>query len=92
MCAFYSVNYLKGFKKAYIILCLLGCCYLLTVFVNVTRIVAALSIAKLMPESRHFAWLHQAEGIFIYLSFMIALYMTLNPLFTKLNLKHAKTA
>jgi exosortase K len=52
--------------------------YLLTLFVNTSRILIALFIEK--NTSLNYHWLHQAEGVFIYLSFLIIFYLSLNYL------------
>lgn len=55
--------------------------YLLTLFVNTSRILVSLFIEK--NTSLDYNWLHQAEGVFIYLSFLILFYISLNYLQTK---------
>lgn len=62
--------------------------YLLTLFVNTSRILASLFIAQ--NTSLQYSWLHQAEGVFIYLSFLIVFYLSLNYLQIKFINNHEK--
>lgn len=72
---------------------MLPACWLLTVFANASRILTALLVKGMFPgSSRQFPWLHQAEGIFIYLSLLITFYTTAHYLFTKTTYKNAKPA
>ena len=50
--------------------------YFLTLFANTSRILTSLFISK--QTSLNYSWLHQAEGVFIYLSFLIIFYTLLN--------------
>jgi exosortase K len=53
--------------------------YLFTIFVNTSRIMSAIVIERTLPHSsKQFPWLHEAEGVFIYLSFLIAFYYVSN--------------
>jgi len=91
MLAFLLVNFYKThLKKLAAILLLLPLCWLLTIFVNTSRIATAIFISAQFPgSSKHFPWLHQSEGIFIYLSFLITFYMTMNQILTKLKTNNA---
>ena len=62
--------------------------YLLTLFVNTSRIVISIFIEK--NTSLNYHWLHQAEGVFIYLSFLIIIYISLNYLQNKIIKNHEK--
>jgi len=62
--------------------------YLLTLFVNTSRIVISIFIEK--NTSLNYHWLHQAEGVFIYLSFLIIFYLSLNYLQNKIIKNHEK--
>ncbi|MEP5340521.1 MAG: exosortase K [Algibacter sp.] len=62
--------------------------YLLTLFVNTSRILISLFIEK--NTSLNYHWLHQAEGVFIYLSFLIIFYISLNYLQNKHIQHHEK--
>lgn len=67
--------------------------YVLTVFVNASRIITALFFQELIPEiSKKYEWSHQAIGIFIYLFFLILFYFILNSVNSKLSSNHAKPA
>ena len=50
--------------------------YVLTLFVNTSRILTSIFIEK--TTQLNYTWLHQAEGVFIYLSFLIIFYITIN--------------
>ena len=50
--------------------------YSFTLFVNASRILTAIFIEK--NTDLNYAWLHEAEGVFIYLSFLITLYISIN--------------
>lgn len=60
--------------------------YLFTLFVNTSRILVAIFIEG--NFNLHFSWMHQAQGVFIYLSFLIALYLFVNFLITKITRTH----
>ncbi|MDI1256118.1 MAG: exosortase K [Flavobacterium sp.] len=91
MLAFLTVNsYKTHLKKIAAILLILTISWLLTIFVNTSRIATAIFISEQFPNSsKQFPWLHQSEGIFIYLSFLIAFYMILNRLLTKFKTTNA---
>ncbi|NDV57123.1 exosortase K [Bacteroides sp. 519] len=68
------------------------CSYIITLLVNTSRILLAILINKQIhnfglpvPE-----WLHVAEGMFVYLFFLILIYMLTNALFTKKTSSHEK--
>lgn len=49
--------------------------YGLTVLVNAARIITAVSLQRALPElGRRYAWLHEAEGVLVYLFFLILIY------------------
>ena len=50
--------------------------YFITLFANTSRILTSLFILK--QTGFNYPWLHQAEGVFIYLSFLIIFYTLLN--------------
>ena len=91
MLAFLTVtSYKTHFRKIAGIVVLLVLSWLLTIFVNTSRIATAIFISEHFPNSsKHFPWLHQSEGIFIYLSFLIAFYMILNQILTKIKTTNA---
>lgn len=65
--------------------------YLSTLFVNASRIAVAILTSGIAPDNtKDFPWLHQAEGIFIYLSFLIILYLTSKKTLTLLQLNNEK--
>lgn len=55
--------------------------YFITVFVNVTRILFSINMNRLMGND--FSWMHQMEGTFVYLFFLIIVYFIVNQLLTK---------
>ncbi|WP_139923616.1 exosortase K [Hymenobacter sp. DG01] len=49
--------------------------YLLTVLVNASRILSAVALQRLLPGlGQRYAWAHQAEGVLVYLFFLILIY------------------
>lgn len=68
--------------------------YLITLFANISRIAGYLMIMNLKssvsPTSGN-DWLHQAEGIFVYLSFLIISYLLLNYIIDKIQYRYEKT-
>lgn len=68
----------------------LALAYLLTLFVNTSRILVA---TYFLPGlSARYAWIHQAQGVFIYLSFLILFYLIFNHSLTTLFRKNEKFA
>ncbi|MDR6785054.1 exosortase K [Pedobacter africanus] len=58
--------------------------WLLTTVVNASRIAIAILLRKItVPLPGANKWLHQAEGTFVYLFFLILFYKTLNHLLTQ---------
>lgn len=57
--------------------------YILTLFANTSRILTSIFIAK--QTSYDYPWLHQTEGVFIYLSLLILVYTILNRSLSKFN-------
>jgi len=66
--------------------------YLMTILVNASRILLAIFIDRLGEQfiSDQIGWLHQAEGIFIYLFFLIVIHLGFEHLFKRLTQRHAK--
>ena len=62
--------------------------YGLTLFANSSRILTSIFIAK--QTHFNYSWLHQAEGVFIYLSFLMLSYTLLNRSLSKFNSHHEK--
>ncbi|MEW4922939.1 exosortase K [Algibacter sp. 2305UL17-15] len=59
-----------------------------TQFVNASRILTAIFIEK--NTNFNYDWLHEAEGVFIYLSFLITLYISINYVQNKIIHTHEK--
>ncbi len=81
LCYFTNVAYFKtAFAKILFLPITLIISYLFTIFVNTARILSAIVIERIFPySSKQFPWLHEAEGVFIYLSFLIVFYTLFNP-------------
>jgi len=78
MLTFTSLKFLnRRIYKILILPALLLFTYLLTIFVNTSRILFSIYFQNLQTVStnKDFSWLHQAEGVFIYLSFLILIYL-----------------
>jgi exosortase K len=57
--------------------------FVLTLFANTSRILTAIFISK--QTTFDYPWLHQAQGVFIYLSLLILVYTIANQLLSKFN-------
>lgn len=94
MLAFSIIPVMKtpGHKIAAIIL-LIPMCYLLTIFVNTSRILVSLQIGSTgslnVINSKDY---HQAQGVFVYFFFLVSIYLAFNFLLTKYTTRHAKPA
>lgn len=64
--------------------------YLLTLFANTSRILTSIAIEKQMAFN--YSWVHQAEGVFIYLSILIIAYISLNRFISKFIFQNEKFA
>nr|WP_321224813.1 exosortase K [uncultured Psychroserpens sp.] len=62
--------------------------YILTLFANTSRILTSIFIEN--NTSISYSWLHQAQGVFIYLFFLIIFYLLINYLLSKSKAHHAK--
>jgi len=83
----FSFSFLRlarsNFKKFLSIPILLVLTFIFTLFANTSRILTSIIISK--QTNLDYPWLHQAEGIFIYLSLLILVYTILNHSRFKLN-------
>lgn len=72
----------QTFTKKWIVIPLsFAIAYLITIIANVSRITGYLAIMRgSLPQllDANDSWLHQAEGVFVYLFFLILLYFILN--------------
>lgn len=70
------------------------CAYVLTIFANTSRISIAIFLqnkaAAFLPK--HLLWFHEAQGVFVYLSCLIAIYLIAEFLLTKLTRPNAQPA
>ncbi|SDJ75513.1 exosortase K [Pedobacter sp. ok626] len=82
---FISLNHFHNRGGKYLLIPLsLLLSWILTLFVNTSRIIIAILLNKLIkPQLQVGPWLHQAEGTFVYLFFLILFYKTQNYLLTK---------
>jgi len=89
-----SVSYLKSLKSrclAFPVSFLFS--WLLTIFVNTSRISTSIFISKSITVPKQYqAFIHQAEGIFIYLLFLILSYRLINHLLKTYLIPHEKSA
>lgn len=77
-------------KKVLIIPILFFIAYVFTLIVNISRILISIFIENKINIS--FSWLHEAEGVFIYASFLITLYISTNYIINKIKNGHEKYA
>lgn len=73
---------------------ILTCTYVLTIFVNTSRILFSVFIHKVGTNFTgvNSNWLHQAEGTFIYLGFLIIIYLGFDLLLNTLKPHYEKLA
>lgn len=83
-------NLKSHFSKIIVIPVALFFAYLFTLFVNASRVLTAIFIEK--NTRFNYTWLHEAEGVFIYLSFLITLYISINYIRNKIIYTHEKLA
>lgn len=87
----YGFNRIKGLKFVLVILLAFVSAYLLAIFANISRILCYLVLLsenipqRIDPEN---IWLHRAEGILVYLSFLIIFFLILNFVTLKINTRH----
>lgn len=83
----FSILILNVFKshiqKIVSILFVIIATFTLTLFANTSRILTSIFISK--QTTFDYPWLHQAEGIFIYLSLLILVYIITNRSLSKFN-------
>jgi len=79
----------KKISRTLLLIMLFLSTYLLTIFINSSRIIFSLFITRLniLPES---PWLHEAEGVFTYFSFLVIIYLCSDFLFKKLGTPNEK--
>ncbi|TGE14186.1 exosortase K [Hymenobacter elongatus] len=67
--------------------------YGLTVLVNASRILVAVGLQRAIPTlARRYAWLHEAEGVLVYLFFLLLIYGGFQLLCHHVALRYAKPA
>lgn len=67
--------------------------YVLTLLVNTSRILTAVGIQRMLPEAaQQFPWLHQAEGVLVYLVFLLLIYSGFKLLCHRFLLRYATSA
>lgn len=70
-------KYLKtNYSKLIVLPGLLLISYMITVFVNSSRIVFSILLQNLLPDNfeNQYTWLHQTEGTFVYLLYLLIIY------------------
>ena len=96
MLSFLSFTYLSKKKLKIIALpIVLAITYILTIAVNTSRILFSILIQKIQANNsieKEFSWLHQAEGIFMYLFFLILIYLGFEYILKKINQNYEKLA
>ncbi|WP_022823257.1 exosortase K [Hymenobacter norwichensis] len=83
---------MRTFQNSWLLLLpVLG--YVLTLLVNTSRILTAVSIQRVFPQAaRQLPWLHQAEGVLVYLVFLLLIYSGFELLCHRYLLRYAKSA
>lgn len=87
----YALNRINGMKFGFVVAIAAISAYVLTIFANISRILSYLVLlnqdipSHIDPEN---IWLHRAEGILVYLSFLILSFFVLNFVTNKLNNRH----
>lgn len=79
----------KRLKSLAFVLILIGA-YLITIMVNSSRILTSMILNETVGNQ--YAWMHQAEGAFIYFSFLILFYVLFNYSLKKFSKNHAQFA
>jgi exosortase K len=70
-------NYQRTKHKIVLFLILAIICFVLTIFANVARILSAIRTSQLPFAWLKVAWLHEAQGTFIYLTILLSFYTLL---------------
>ncbi len=75
----------KRTNRLLIIPIVLAISYAFTILVNTSRILFSIMVttAQVQFTEKKFSWLHQAEGIFMYLSFLILIYLAVEYILKK---------
>jgi exosortase K len=66
--------------------------YILTIFVNTSRICTAILVQQSTSTPKIGGWFHEAQGTFIYLFFLLSFYKTAHYFLTKYSKKNEKFA
>ncbi len=82
----------KTRSKILVIPSVLAVTFFLTIGVNTSRILFSIFLQNVSTKftGKTFSWLHQAEGVFVYLSFLILIYLVTEYVFKKLTQHYAK--
>lgn len=96
---YFLVSYftcLQHFRKPVVRWMMLPICcigsYLITLGVNTSRIITAISLNKSESNFLNTSWMHQLQGTFIYLFFLLLSYLILKYFLNKYALKNEKLA
>ncbi|MBC7451705.1 MAG: exosortase K [Cytophagales bacterium] len=82
----------KGRHKVMLLPAVVTCSYVLTIFANSSRILISIFLTHAAEFSKTYSWLHQAEGVFVYLFFLISIYLIFEYACTTLLSQHEKSA
>ena len=90
MLSFSAINVLKTHKQIVTAIVLpLFISTISTVFANSSRILIAIYVKKIMPDSSNkYPWLHQTEGIIVYLFLLIIIHTSFTFLIQKIQDKN----
>jgi len=91
--SFTAFKYLKtNLQKLLAIFFLLIFSWFITIFVNASRILFSVFIHKqqFIENIKQADWMHQAEGVFVYLFFLISIHLIFNYLLNKTSKKNAQ--
>lgn len=88
----FSVSLLQiiksNFNKLIVIPITLLATFIFTLFANTSRILTAILIEK--HTQYNYTWLHQTEGVFVYISLLLLAYIVFNHIISKFKTHHAK--
>jgi len=91
--SFTAFKYLKtNIRKLFAIIFLLIASWFITIFVNASRILFSVFVHNqgFVGSNNNAEWMHQAEGVFVYLFFLILIHLIFNYLLNKIFKKHAQ--
>lgn len=92
MLSFSALKFLVStYKKLIFILLIFIFSFIFTIFVNASRINFSIVLSnKSSFDFNNISWLHQAEGIFVYLFFLVAIYLFFEFIMKKISIRYEK--